>query len=62
MENKLIKKEKPVLVKRIAKTSGKYGCDFNQRPIQELINYGVINIDKPKGPTSHQVSAYVNPV
>ena len=26
---------------------------------EELINYGIVNIDKPKGPTSHQVSDFV---
>ncbi len=27
--------------------------------IEELLNFGVVIIDKPKGPTSHQVSAWV---
>ncbi len=30
-----------------------------ERTSEELIQYGIINIDKPAGPTSHQVSDYV---
>jgi H/ACA ribonucleoprotein complex subunit 4 len=48
-----------VLVRRPFESSGKYGFDPNNRPIAELLEYGIINIDKPPGPTSHQVSAYV---
>ncbi len=31
-------------------------------PSSKLITYGIINIDKPKGPTSHQVSDYVQKI
>jgi len=51
-----IKRE--IFVKRPADTSDKYGCPPDKRPIEQLINYGIVNIDKPKGPTSHQISAY----
>jgi tRNA pseudouridine(55) synthase len=50
--------EHEVLVKKEAETSDKFGLYPNQRSVPELINYGVVNIDKPKGPTSHQVSSY----
>ena len=30
--------------------------------IKELLNFGVVVIDKPKGPTSHQVSAWVRKI
>ncbi len=43
-------------------TSEKYGCRPEERPIQELITYGIVNIDKPSGPTSHQVSAFVQKI
>lgn len=33
-----------------------------KRSIEELTNYGVININKNSGPTSHQVSAYVQKI
>ena len=53
------KLKRTVLVRKEAETSPKYGCDPNKRPIATLVQYGVINIDKPQGPTSHQVSSYV---
>ncbi len=30
-----------------------------KRSVEDLLNFGVVIIDKPKGPTSHQVSAWV---
>jgi len=30
--------------------------------MEKLINYGIINLDKPAGPTSHQCSAYVQKI
>ncbi|MBS3142556.1 RNA-guided pseudouridylation complex pseudouridine synthase subunit Cbf5 [Candidatus Woesearchaeota archaeon] len=51
--------QRSVLVKREAKTSHSFGKDPNTRPVAELLQYSIINVDKPSGPTSHQVSAYV---
>jgi len=53
------KTSRQIIVKKEAETSSKFGSNPFKRPIKELMEYGVINIDKPKGPTSHQVSAYV---
>lgn len=36
--------------------------EFVEREIEELIRLGVINLDKPKGPTSHQVSSWVKDI
>ncbi|MFA6461331.1 MAG: RNA-guided pseudouridylation complex pseudouridine synthase subunit Cbf5 [Candidatus Woesearchaeota archaeon] len=47
---------KQVFVKREAK--GEYGKHPEERTPEELIQSGIINLDKPKGPTSHQVSDY----
>jgi H/ACA ribonucleoprotein complex subunit 4 len=55
-----IKRE--ILIKKQAETSSGYGQDPNKREVEELIDYGVINLDKPKGPTSHQVSEYVQKI
>lgn len=52
-----IKRE--VFTRRPAKTDEKYGKDPETRSTDELIEFGIANIDKPRGPTSHQVSAYV---
>ena len=32
------------------------------RSISELMSFGVINIDKPIGPSSHQISAWVREI
>ena len=47
-----------VLEKRKAETSPKFGKRPEERSVPELIDLGIANIDKPRGPTSHQVSAY----
>jgi H/ACA ribonucleoprotein complex subunit 4 len=33
-----------------------------ERTVEELLNLGFINVDKPSGPTSHQVSAWVKKI
>jgi H/ACA ribonucleoprotein complex subunit 4 len=53
------KKQREMLVKREASTNAKYGCTPESRPTGVLVNYGIVNINKPCGPTSHQVSEYV---
>jgi H/ACA ribonucleoprotein complex subunit 4 len=35
------------------------GCPPDQRPLQQHIKYGVVVMDKPPGPTSHEVVAWV---
>jgi H/ACA ribonucleoprotein complex subunit 4 len=47
------------LVKAEDKTSPRYGHRPEERPAEEYIRYGVINLDKPAGPTSHEVAAWV---
>ncbi len=61
MESKLPfeKIERKIIVKKNAETSPNYGKPPEERTVEELINYSIANIDKPKGPTSHQVSEYV---
>ena len=48
-----------LFVKREAETDEKYGKRPEDRSVQELIAFGCINLDKPSGPTSHQVSDFV---
>ncbi|MDP4012506.1 MAG: RNA-guided pseudouridylation complex pseudouridine synthase subunit Cbf5 [Candidatus Nanoarchaeia archaeon] len=61
MEEKLPfeNREEVVIVKKKAVTSPDYGSEPDKRSVEQLINYGVVNINKPAGPTSHQISAYV---
>ncbi len=33
-----------------------------KKSVEDLLNFGVVIIDKPKGPTSHQVSAWVRDI
>ncbi len=54
--------QEPVLIKKKAQTSPKYGCLPEERPTETLLKYSIINVDKPSGPTSHQVSAYVQQI
>ncbi len=53
---------KKVLVKRDAETSENYGIDPEKRSTKEILNYGIVNINKPKGPTSHQIADYVKKI
>ncbi len=54
--------ERKIVVRKEAETDEKYGCKPEDRKTEEIINYGIINIDKPKGPTSHQVSDFVQKI
>jgi len=40
-------------------TDERYGHYPDKRPIRELLYYGLILVDKPAGPTSHEVVAWV---
>ena len=51
-----------ILVKREADTNKEYGKKPEERTTEELLEYGIVNINKPSGPTSHQVSDYVKKI
>jgi H/ACA ribonucleoprotein complex subunit 4 len=51
-----------VFTKKSMETDPKFGCKPEERSVKELIGFGVINLDKPAGPTSHQVSDYVQKI
>lgn len=55
-----IKRE--LLTKAEDTTNPKYGHQPSQRPPEEYIKYGTINLDKPAGPTSHEVAAWVKKI
>ncbi len=40
-------------------TDDKYGHYPDKRPVADLLQYGMILVDKPAGPTSHEVVAWV---
>lgn len=56
------KLKREVFVRKDGVSSPKYGLNPWARPMDLLIEWGVINIDKPSGPSSHQVSAYVKDI
>ena len=39
-------------------TDDSHGVYYNKRSLKELLNYGVILLDKPPGPTSHETVAW----
>ena len=39
-------------------TNPEYGVYYNKRSIQSLLEYGLILVDKPPGPTTHEVVAW----
>src|SRR3989344_3034011 len=51
-----------ILVRKESETDCKYGCNPQERKTEEIITYGIVNVDKPKGPTSHQVSDYMQKI
>ena len=55
-----IKRE--IFIKKEDKTDSRFGKRPEERSVEELINFGIVNIDKPQGPTSHQVSAYTKKI
>ena len=37
----------------------RYENEPDRRPIGDYIRFGIINLDKPSGPSSHEVTAWV---
>ncbi|HUV25184.1 MAG TPA: RNA-guided pseudouridylation complex pseudouridine synthase subunit Cbf5 [Methanomassiliicoccales archaeon] len=48
-----------MLVREKTQMSFRWGKEPSKRSLEELLQASVINLDKPQGPTSHQVSAWV---
>ncbi|TAL54641.1 MAG: RNA-guided pseudouridylation complex pseudouridine synthase subunit Cbf5 [Nanoarchaeota archaeon] len=55
-------KKRTVIEKIKAETSDKFGKRPEERTPEELIQTGIVNVDKPEGPSSHEVSAYVQKI
>jgi len=51
-----------VFQKCLAETSEKFGKRPEERTVPELIGCGIIKLDKPKGPTSHEVVSWVKKI
>ncbi len=54
--------KREVLVRAQDMTDPSHGCEPSKRPILEHLRLGIINLDKPVGPTSHEITAWVKRV
>lgn len=43
-------------------TNDSYGTYYDKRSVEQLLNYGLILLDKPNGPTSHETVAWVKKI
>lgn len=55
-------KKRKRLIKVQAKTNPNFGKAPNERSVRELLNNGLINLDKPSGPTSHQIDSWIKEI
>jgi len=51
-----------ILFKSKDKTNSRYGKRPEDRNLEELLQKGIVNIDKPRGPTSHEVTSWVKKI
>jgi H/ACA ribonucleoprotein complex subunit 4 len=54
--------KRELLVKNEGTTDPAHGHKPDERPGAEYIRYGVTNLDKPAGPTSHEVAAWAKKI
>ena len=48
-----------MVVKAEEETDTRFGHRPEERPIKEHMRFGIINLDKPAGPSSHEVTAWL---
>lgn len=48
-----------LLIKTEGETDPNYGNFPDERPLEDHIKRGIINLDKPSGPTSHEIDSWV---
>jgi len=51
-------RERRLVIKAEEDTDLRYGHKPQERPIQDYVRFGIINLDKPSGPSSHEVTAW----
>ena len=51
--------KRSLVVKAEEETDMRFGHKPEERPIQEHMRFGIINLDKPAGPSSHEVTAWL---
>jgi len=55
-------KKRELIEKANVASDPAYGTPPNERRIEEYIKNGIINVDKPPGPTSHEVVSWVKKI
>jgi H/ACA ribonucleoprotein complex subunit 4 len=55
-------RKRETLIKSEDKTDDKYGKNPQDRTIEEYMRKGAIDLDKPAGPTSHEITSYVKKI
>jgi|TARA_Y100000310_G_C20671123_1_gene810352 H/ACA ribonucleoprotein complex subunit 4 len=55
-------KTRKIITRYEEETSASYGCLPHKRPIKQFLDLGIVNMDKPPGPTSTQVSDWVKTI
>ncbi len=40
-----------IVVKKESETNPNFGCESDKRSVEDLIKFGIVNINKPSGPT-----------
>ena len=51
--------KRSLTVKAEEEINPRFGHKPEERPIRDYIKFGIINLDKPSGPSSHEVTAWV---
>jgi len=54
--------ERELVTRADVETDANYGFDPYNRPIELHMRFGLINLDKPPGPSSHEVVAWVKKI
>jgi len=52
------KVKRTLIIKAQEQTDTSFGCKPQERLPEDYIRYGIINLDKPSGPSSHEVTAW----
>jgi H/ACA ribonucleoprotein complex subunit 4 len=51
--------KRSLVVKAEEETDPHFGHKPEERPFKEHMRFGIINLDKPAGPSSHEVTAWL---
>jgi H/ACA ribonucleoprotein complex subunit 4 len=51
--------KRSLVVKAEEQTDPRFGHRPKERPIKDYMRFGIINLDKPAGPSSHEVTAWL---